>query len=235
MLKHFVMSLMVLGLIFGSTSLVTAANIPINSVDGDWVNWVGGQNVTASNSTNPSTIQWGDSGGYSSYAFLSAVPPAFNALSDGTPFSLGVFTHNNYPITSGTSITQVDLAFSLGIDGLSPFTATFLFQHNETPNSCQGLNCSNDIVTLSYLTLNAPFAYDSNGDGQAENYYFSLVGFVPFGSSTPTTVFSTVEGQANNANLNGVITEVPISTPEPLTLVLLGSALVGLVGLRRKF
>ena len=237
MFKHFIMILMVLGLIVGSTSLITAATIPITLVDGDWQNAIPGVTINNSGASGGlSTARWGTPAGtpsgQSGYDFLSRSTP-FNAISDGTRFSLGVFTHQNYPIT-GPSLNSIQLLFNLGITGATPasLSATFNFTHEETPNSppCAypGDPACSDRVTLSNLILDAPFSYGGNP------YFFSLLGFSQDGGITTSSAFITREGLRNDASLYGVITEIPHTTPEPITLVLLGSALLGLVGLRRK-
>jgi hypothetical protein len=238
MLKRFTMILMVLGLIVGSTSLATAALIPITLVDGDWQNAVSsdGGPITISNSGltgGLSTARWGTPAGtpsgQSGYDFLSRTTP-FDANSNGVAFSLGDFTHQNYPIT-GTTLVSIQLLFNLGIDGLAALPATFYFTHEETPNTppCAYGGLCNDRVTLVDPVLNDNFSYNGH------SYYFSLLGFSQDGGVTIDTHYITEEGKLNTSSLYGTITETPIATPEPLTLVLLGSALLGLVGLRRKF
>ena len=95
MRRLFILGLIVLGLIVSSVSLIMAANIPIDSIDGDWANAVGGQNVYIQVDQAPngrlSTVSWGEPRWYispdrSSYTFLSTATP-FNANSNGTPFA----------------------------------------------------------------------------------------------------------------------------------------------------
>ena len=226
---------MLLGLGLASTSIVAAVPIPVNLVDGDWQNAVpaGVTIVNSGAGGGLSTARWGipfpPNTNQSGYDFLSATTP-FNALSDGTPFALGTFTHHNFPIT-GTSLTSIDLLVNLGIGSPTVFSAaTFDFTHNETPNNASPDSnpLNNDLVTLTNPFLNVNFSYLGN------NYFFNLMGFSQNGGATISTAFSTVEGQPNTATLYGEITERAISTPEPATLLFLGLGLIGVAGLRRR-
>ncbi|OPY06771.1 MAG: hypothetical protein A4E66_02136 [Syntrophus sp. PtaB.Bin001] len=241
-LKKFVFALIVLGLFFGSVG-VALADLSVTSVDGDWANAVGGKNVIILNDQAPdgrvATASWGEAASWwnknparSSYVFESIITP-FKAPTDGTAFSLGTFTHNNFPIPSGSGITGIKLLFNLGIEGFSALSTTFVYSHNETPNNSSPPSnpSNNDIVTITNPVLNAHFISGGN------DYYFSLLGFSQDGGATISNVFSTIENQANSAQLYGIITTTPIPTPTPIpaAIWLLGSGLVGLIGVRRRF
>ena len=95
----------------------------------------------------PDEINWGTESGRSGYVFADNA--SLGNVTLGTAFTVGTFTHNNFPINSGTSITAANLkvTFNVLIDGkLVPIDHTINFAHDETPNSD---NPPDDIVTFA--------------------------------------------------------------------------------------
>ena len=212
-----------------SASLVTAATVDINTIDGVWTN-VGP--TTGINGSGTDTISWGTGpDGPSSYVFTAAGTPITDALS---PFYIGEFTHNNNPIyASGTMLTNADLQVHMTgtIDGTAfDMTSTFTFLHDETPNIASQCPYSPipcpDIVTIS----NAQNLSDIVNVGGVD-YTIALSGFLQNG--VYTTQFLSQEGQANSAELFASVTST-VPLPSTGLLLLGGLGLMGAARLRRK-
>ncbi len=220
------------------TGVAEAGKITIDTIEDGWSNAVGGTGVVYSNKPNPGydSIKWGKNIGYgqSAYYWNSRDVPANGFLVDvNKAFFLGTFTHDNNVIGLGSSITSVNLDFTLGtFDNAAKLFAKFEFTHLETPNSepCTAGSASqcDDIVTLSDGSFNEQIWYGGN------LYYFSLLGFSA--SNAPLEgVLQTQEGKKTSSNLYAIITDTPINVPDGgATVALLGGALMGLGALRRK-
>lgn len=171
----------------------------------------------------------------SGYTFTSV--PAPSELIKDEPFTFGLFTHDNFPIT-GTSLVwaQLALVFDMNVNGvLHKLTANYLFKHTETANVGRN-NCCNDLVEF------APIAnsFDTITIGSIK-YAFKLDGFVT-NAGNPVSFFSTEESKSNSARLVGRFTSVgpadptpeePSPVPLPLPVALLGFGIAGLAGVGR--
>jgi hypothetical protein len=153
----------------------------------------------------------------------------------GTPsvFALGTFEHLNQAIPMGTGITSIDYLLTLSPNGGgTPFNLDLTFKHNETPNNCdttQDPHCSDDTVDMIVPSLTTLFDVDG------VSYLFTLLGFSPGDSGPFNPQMISPEGNyltPNTTQLWASIEVVP--TPEPASLVLLGSGLVGTAVMARR-
>jgi hypothetical protein len=221
-------------------TIVNADPLQITNIDGSWVNATPSGNITYLNNQIGSatdSVRWGgslDSG--SGYDFN----PNADLLSVtlDSPFALGVFTHINQPITSGSSITNIDYNFGFETNG-SPLNlaTTFQFGHNETPNITGQSPVDDDLVTIGAISFNQLITVG------LDSYYFNLLGFSLDNGVTFSNIFSSPEMGSNSATLYGTVTAQPLPpnferdenpVSEPPVGLLLMTGLIGLLGFRRR-
>jgi PEP-CTERM motif len=207
---------------------VSASPLNIIDITGHWQNAVGGPLTLLDNDAGQSTdrIRWGawSPGEASGYDFTPSTD--ITAVTVGSPFVLGTFTHHNRTIPSGTDITAVQYAFAFATNGNPGSLGTTLqFFHNETPNTpppgCPagtiGPLCA-DIVTISAAFLGSVISVGS------DIYTFTLLGFSPDGVNFSSQYVSQENG-SNTTSLYAAVSSQPIGTPEPASLALLSLGL----------
>lgn len=211
-----------------ATFLAGAANaavVTVSSISGVWNSVLGGVNVAGVNTNN---LSWG-TGGSSSYLFTPEAVPFSPAAS---PFDVGLFTHFNQPIGSGSSITgaSLDLTVAGDVDGQAfSLSSTSVFSHFETPNNtapCPGgdsIPCG-DLVTL--------ISSISTGDmltlADGSTVTLELTGF---GGGLS---FLSAEGGNNSDTLQATFKVTPVPLPAGFPLLLAGIGAFALLKRRKK-
>ena len=191
-------------LVLAVAARANASPIVVSNIVGTWQNANPAANATIVDGANQAldTARWGvpaGGGGQSGYNFDPTDNPVNYTL--GNPFALGVFTHINQPINSGTSIVSIDYSFSFSTNGSpSSLSDVFHFDHNETTNaepcpSPSGNNPCDDIVTISSVNLNSLVMVGT------DQFFFNLIGFSTNGGATTSAQFFSPEGGSNSATL----------------------------------
>ncbi|UJF22612.1 VCBS domain-containing protein [Shewanella sp. OMA3-2] len=153
----------------------------IGGVQAEWKTVTGGTGVRRfdgdvgsggeDNDSALDQVRWGTTNGaQSGYGFMDNDAELNGEVTLNQDIVLGTFTHYNYPISSGSSITAatMDVVFNV-IDSFGNVTAVTLklnFSHNETPNNGPD---PRDIVTIGQT--NVTFNYEG------DVYTIQVIGF----------------------------------------------------------
>ncbi len=228
-----------LGLVAGAAVLALgmgvaqAATVTFSDIDALWLNVVGGSGGSTVNPAGPATstsVRWPASGDQSGYDFIVAPQPITVDLPpDPSPFVLGEFNHLNFPVTTGSGITSVQLQIraDLSIDegsgpvDLGQTVLLFDFGHLETPNGsnpCADGGAHGVGVNVNGCADRVTFASNPNSESFLIGntlYTMNLMGFID-SSDNLVSEFWTIESSNNIATLIGNVERAPTATPTPL-------------------
>ncbi|QYJ86453.1 tandem-95 repeat protein [Shewanella mesophila] len=175
---------------------VTVDSFFVNGVEAVWTSHSGGLYVNTfdgfdgdggggnDNDNGHDQIRWGSTNGLQSgYGFIDNDAALNGEIPLNQDIVLGTFTHYNYPISSGTAITDATMQITFTVFDASgvpaPVTMDIEFNHNETPNS--GDN-PEDIITIG--STNVTFNYEGN------TYTIQVIGFMDDQGNIVQTIYT---------------------------------------------
>lgn len=166
-----------------------------------------------------SSISWGESsppgGPSSSYSFTGR--SNFTLPEDGTPTSLGVFTHNNFVLTlASNDLASATLTLNLSGDINKSFN--FEMNHLETTNNPPaGVSCeAGGVAPCPDLVTFLNFFSEESVDIADQSFLLKILGFQRLGVITPGLV--TAEGQPTSAEVIAQLTPAATAVPTPALL-----------------
>ncbi|PJG58261.1 hypothetical protein CUC53_13655 [Aeromonas cavernicola] len=183
---------------------VLVDSFKVSGVEANWTEWSGGENTvnrsdSADNDEGLDQLRWGGGDKQSGYGFMDNDSALKGLIPINEEIKLGVFTHYNYPIKSGTSISAATMKVTFSVIDASgvitPVTLTINFDHNETSNS--GAD-PRDIITIGETTATFNFL--------GKFYTLSVLGFRDASGALVKSIY-TDENATNNFDLVVKMTE----------------------------
>ena len=216
------------------------------SAIGSWGNvdsthWNDVYSISNNDTGGVANFNWGVGGSYPATAFdnqftfdgVGSDPgeSEWNVEED-IAFLLGDFMYQNGSTYNSTGVDGVDLDVMISLTSPESMNYAFtsFFSITNTPNTTGDPVLDGDIVTLANTTGNT-FTY------AGAEYTLDILGFSEDSGNTFAYDFSSPEGDIQNAGIYGKISKTGggAQVPEPATIFLLGSGLLGLFGYRKKF
>jgi hypothetical protein len=226
----------------------SAATVSFSNILGTWFDAAPPGNISSNTGagTGNTQVRWGGASEASGYNFTAVgSPSAVVPPSPSATFALGTFSHVNFGIPAGTSITGIKLRVTadISVDGtpVSGGSRSFVFQflHDETPNGADpcafggafgvGVNAAGCADRVRVQFTDASESFDIGG----LVYTVNVFGFESGGSTV--TDFLTAENATNTARLIANVTlrdSLTVSAPGTASLAVL--SLLGMAALRRR-